>query len=183
VKKADLLAILSMILIDPTGSHWSYASADANEPGCLRAIQGKAISDDAAKLLPKKCQAFRKVYLDGLDDLAHQPEKFESRLKDSIESAKGNESPYSSLVIAVLSQNPKQNEKLLPALEKRAAIETKLKLNYPYARVALEKIKTGKCGNFKAAIYDELCRGSDAVYARMVALNQSQAANHEEKKK
>lgn len=134
-------------------------------------IQGKAISDEAAKFLPKRCQAFREAYLDGLDQLAHSRQKFENGLKDSIASAKGHASPYTALVLAVLSRNPEQNKGVLPALEKRAALESKLKIPYPYAKAALERIKTGECTGFKDALYDEICRSHDAVYERIVAIN------------
>ena len=141
------------------------------------------MSDEAAKHLPQKCQAFRKEYLKGLETLAHQPQKFENRLKESIESAKGHVAPYTSLLLAVLSQNPKQNKILLAALEKRAAVESKLKVNYPYGRAALERIKNGKCVSVKGPAFTELCYGQDLIYERIVALNVSSASNQEMKKK
>jgi|GEM_PF-3530974 len=156
----------------------SFASARSGslqEPGCLSLVQGKAISDDAAKFLPKRCQEFREAYLDGLERLAHTPQKFENGLKDSIASAKGHRSPYTALVLAVLSRSPEQNKVLLPALEKRAALESKLKVAHPYAKAAFERLKTGECASFKSAVYDELCRAHDAVYERVAAINESEA--------
>lgn len=165
---AIILAALSVFFV----ASFSYA----DEPGCLQAIQGRAIDDQSALKLPKNCQAFRKAYLAGLKDLANDSKKIEARLKKQIESAKGNASPYSSMLIAVLSQTPVQNAALIPALEKRAFIEKKLKLNFPYAAVALERLKTGGCASFKNPAYDELCLVNDALYSRVVALNQAGAA-------
>lgn len=140
------------------------------------------MSDEVAKQLPKKCQAFRKEYLNGLETLAHQSQKFENRLKESIESAKGHVAPYTALLLAVLSQSPKQNQALLSALE-RAAIESQLKVNYPYGRAALERIKNGKCTTVRGAVFKELCIGQDLTYKRIVALNANANSNEEMKKK
>ncbi len=151
-----------------------------DQPGCLREIQGKAISDRIAKLLPKHCQKFRNDYIEGLEQLSKAPEKLSAKLKKAIEASKGVKAPYTSLLIAVLSQSPEQDQVILPAIEKRAALEKKLNVLYLYSQAALERIKTGSCQSFTDPMYSEICGARDPAYSRIVALNRN---TQEQKKK
>lgn len=147
-----------------------FAHAD---PGCLKAIQGKAINERAAKLLPKDCQEFRKSYLKGLKLLSKNANLFSHELAQQIKAKRSFEPPYHALLLSVF---PKERTKeLLEAIRSRAGVETARKVKYKYAVAALERIEKGSCSAaFSEAAYDEVCHANDAAYERIEKLRGAQ---------
>lgn len=139
------------------------------EPGCLQAVQGKAISEKAARLLPPHCQEFRKSYLKGLQLLSKDPKKLSQELTRQIQAKKSFEPPYDALLISTF---PKQvSDDVKKAITARAQIETKQKFKYQYAVATLEKMEKGSCSpRFSEYAYDEICKGKDLAYERIEKL-------------
>ena len=138
------------------------------DPGCLKAIQGKAINERAAKLLPSDCQEFRKSYLKGLHLLSKNPKEFSREFSKQIKSRTSFEAPYDAILISTFTKNI--SSELKSAIQQRAKIETAKKVKYQYGVAALERMNQGDCSSlFSAQAYDEICRGKDLVYERIGA--------------
>lgn len=139
------------------------------DPGCLKVIQGKSISERAAKLLPADCQNFRKSYLNGLKLLSQSPQKLSHELSKQILSKNSYEPPYDALLIATFPEQ--RTDELKKAIHERALIETGKKIHYKYALAAEERITLGSCSSkFSEQFYDEICRGKDLAYQRIEKL-------------
>ncbi len=135
----------------------------------MKVIQGKAINDQAAKLLPADCQEFRKSYLKGLHLLSQDPQKFSHELSKQILAKKSFEPPYDAILIATFPQ--KISEELKNAVHSRAQIESAKKFKYQYAVAAEERMKKGGCSAaFSEMAYDEICNGKDSAFARIEKL-------------
>jgi hypothetical protein len=139
------------------------------DPGCLSVIQGKAINERAAKLLPPDCQSFRKSYLDGLKLLSQDPKKFSREFSKQIRSQKSFIPPYHALLISTFPES--HSEEIKSAIHARALIETQKKFKYKYALAAEERINKGSCSaQFSEPAYDEICRSKDIAYQRIEKL-------------
>jgi len=149
------------------------AASAVADPGCLKVIQGKAISEAAAKLLPKDCQEFRKNYLKSLNLLSQDSKKFSHELSRQILAKKSFEAPYDAVLISTFSKNI--TDELKSAIHSRAQLESSKKFKYQYALAAEERLKTGTCSDrFSEAAYDEVCRGKDLVFERIEKLQSVQ---------
>lgn len=149
------------------------ATSSNADPGCLKVIQGKVITDQAAKLLPKDCQAFRKNYLKSLSLLSVSSAQFSQELSKQILAKKSFEPPYDAILISTFSKNI--SDELKSAIHVRAQIETHKKIKYKYALAVEERLKSGSCSaQFSESVYDEVCRGKDLVFDRIEKLQSVQ---------
>jgi hypothetical protein len=145
------------------------------DPGCLKVIQGKAIDENTAALLPPDCKEFRKSYLQGLKLLSQNPNEFSHELSKQILAKKSFEPPYNALLLSVLAHE--QTDELKQAIIARAKIETAKKFKYKYALAVKERIEKGGCtAQFSTAFYHEICFGKDLAYTRIEKLQAARSA-------
>jgi hypothetical protein len=175
VKKASFLPMIATVLVVLGVTPETVWARALGEPGCLAQIQGRIVTDQQAKLLSPVCREFRTRYLAGLQALSRDSEKMFNGLASEISAAKGATPPYTALLLAVLSQESRspKDQPLLQAIEKRAAIEARLKVPFRYGAAAIERLKNSECKNFHDPFYAEICERSDPVYRRVVALGES----------
>lgn len=158
----------------------SVMGLNRGEPGCQPVVSAQAISDAAAKRLSPQCQEYRDAYSAMLEIYSKSRSRFVQELKSVILNAKDHRSPYRALVFAVLSGE----KELIAPIQKRAHREAKLKVKWPYAKVALERLQSQKCSKqwledspkdsyapSSARIFSELCLGYDPAFVRMKELH------------
>ena len=148
---------------------------NAGQPGCLPLIQGKVISDEAAKGLSKECQEFRNAYLMG-HELYHQdPKKLRAAIQKALQESvikKSKAPPYLALLFALYTQDLS----LKPVVQMRADLEKKFQLLHAYAAAVLERWNTGKCPNYGIFYYREICESRDRVIENLIALRAKEGA-------
>jgi hypothetical protein len=136
-------------------------------PGCWEEFHSGALTTEELKKFSKECLQMRRDYFASVELVKKDPKKFEKKLIEAIVDAKKAQPPYEAILFATLVQTEEApSSALKDALTKRAEVEAKLKVLYPYAQAALFRLKNQNCDKdpkFSKKIYLELCEVSDDI--------------------
>jgi hypothetical protein len=138
------------------------AHLNEGAPGCWDKFHGGAMTSEEINQLALPCKNFRSDYFASVAMAQKNPSQFEKKLVQALNSATRSRAPYEAIFLATVIQTPK----LKAALQKRAAIEKKLKVAFPYAEVASYRLSGKDCGanpEFLKLAYSEICLGRDSI--------------------
>ncbi len=154
----------------------SLAFLSSGLPGCFSLVSGRAITEAAAQLLPPHCQAFRKSYLNSLNQFSKNQKQFEKEIQIAIQNTLSKKAPpYHALLLSVMAG--KLSAVTLKQVQARAKAENLAKLHYRYAAAAIERIEQGHCTHYHEPAYEEICSGKDPLFERIALLNQAASSS------
>jgi hypothetical protein len=131
-------------------------------PGCYSLFHNGALTSKQIAELPVECQEFRDDYFSSIDLGEKNPKAYEQKLVQALTKAHEARAPYEAIFFATLIHS----KALKHALQKRAAVEKKLKVPFQYANVALYRLDGKECFKDKTYSndsYRELCNSEDTI--------------------
>jgi hypothetical protein len=131
-------------------------------PGCWKKFHGGAMTKAEVNRMSLECQQFREDYFASINLARKSPDQFEKKLIQTLVNAKKAMSPYEATFFAMVIHT----DKLKEALKKRAEVEKKLDVAFPYAEVALYRLSGQDCGlipQYLNLAYEDMCVGEDTI--------------------
>jgi hypothetical protein len=174
MKKVGLLPLFLLFFNFYASAH--TGNLNAGQPGCLPLIQGKVITDQAAKGLSRECQDFRNTYLMGLELYNRDPKKLSAAIKAAIRESvmkKSAAPPYDALLLALYTNDLSAKNDI----QKRADFEKKSKVLFSYGAALLERWNTGRCPNYQISSYREICESKDLIFEDLIAIKAKAGAS------